>query len=85
MIRLLELTTIHAGNEGHGLSALGFFLTKRRIELIMRKPTKTRKVIITVVLVVLLATVILFSMMLSRGHFYPYPAYDTETEYSHVG
>ncbi len=84
MIRLLELTTIHADNVGHGLSALGFLLTKRRIELIMSKPTKARKIIMTVVLVVLLATVILFSMMLSRGHFYPYPAYDTETEYSHV-
>ncbi len=85
MIHLLELTTIHAGNEGHGLSALGFLLTKRRIELIISKPTKMKKVIMTVVLVMLLATVILFSMMLSRGHFYPYPAYDTGTEYSHAG
>ncbi len=71
MIRLLELSTIHAGNEGHGLSALGFLLTKRRMELIMHKPAKMRNV--------------LFSMMLSRGHFYPYPAYDTGTEYSHAG
>ena len=39
----------------------------------------------TVVLAVLLATVILFSMMLSRGYFYPYPAYDTGAEYSYVG
>ena len=84
MIRLLELTTIHTGNEGHGFSALGFLLTKRRIELIMSKPKKTKKVIMTVVLVLLLAIVILFSMMLSRGHFYPYPAYDTATEYSYV-
>lgn len=84
MIRLLELTTIHTGNEGHGFSALGFLLTKRRIELIMSKPKKTKKVIMTVVLVLLLAIVILFSMMLSRGHFYPYPAYDTDTEYRYV-
>ena len=85
MIRLLELTTIHAGNKGHGLSALGFFLTKRRIELIMSKQTKTRKIIMPVVLAVLFAIVILFSMMLSRGYFYPYPAYDMGTEYSYVG
>lgn len=84
MIRLLELTAIQGGNKGHGLSALGFLLTKRRIALIIRKPTRTKKIIMTAVLAVLLAAVILFSIMLSRGHFYPYPAYNTGTEYSYV-
>lgn len=84
MIRLLELTTLHTDNAGHGLSALGFLLAKQRIELIMGKSTKIRKAIAAFILVLLLAVVSLFSMALSRGHFYPYPAYNTDTEYSHV-
>lgn len=85
MLRLLELTTIHVGNKGHGLSALGFLLAKRRIELIMNRPTKVKNLVMTTVLTLLLATVILFSLILSRGHFYPYPAYGTEPEYIYSG
>ncbi len=81
MIRLLELTAVQTGREGRGLSALGFLLTKRRMELILHKPTKTRKVMVTAVLAGLLAAVILLSMALSRAHFYPYPAYDSPPEY----
>lgn len=85
MLHLLELSTICVGNRAEGMGALGFLLAKKRIALIMNKPAKTGKIAITVALAVLLAIVILFSMVLSRGYFYPYPAYDKGVEYSLTG
>ena len=84
MLRLLELSMVQTKKIGYGMSALGSLLAKRRIELIMNRPSKTKHIIFTIVLAVLLAATILFSVMLSRGHFYPYPAYDTLPEYSTV-
>lgn len=81
MVRLLGLSVEQAGN-ACGMSALGFLLAKRRIERILHKPTRAKKIVVTSVLVLLLAMTILFSMYLSRGHFYPYPAYRGLTEYS---
>lgn len=83
MLRLLELSMVHTPKAGYGMSALGFLLAKRRMKLIMSRLTKTKSIIITIILAVLLTAAILFSMMLSRGHFYPYPAYDTLPEYSY--
>lgn len=77
MLHLLEHSALHAGKSAEeGLGALGFLLAKRRIAMIMSKPAKAGKIAITVVLAMLLAGMILFSMLLSRGYFYPYPAYD---------
>ena len=85
MLHLLELSSIHAGNKAKGMSALGFLLAKKRITVIMSKPTKVRKIVITVASAVLVAVIILFSLMLSREHFYPYPAYNKGVEYSLTG
>lgn len=85
MLHLLELSTIHVGNKAEGMSALGFLLAKKRITMIMTKPAKQRNITIAVVLAVLLAAMILFSLMASRAHFYPYPAYSKGVEYSHIG
>lgn len=85
MLHLLELSTVHVGNKAEGMSALGFLLAKKRITMIMSKPTRVRKIVVTVALAVLLAAVILFSVMASRAHFYPYPAYSKGVEYSHIG
>ncbi len=82
MLRLLELSMVHTGKAGYGMSALGFLLAKRRMMLIMHRPSKAKSIIITIILTVLLTSAILFSMILSRGHFYPYPAYGTLPEYS---
>lgn len=84
MLRLLELSMVQTKKIGYGMSALGSLLAKRRVGLIMNRPSKTKHIIFTIVLAVLLAATILFSVMLSRGHFYPYPAYDTLPEYSTV-
>jgi len=54
---------------------------KRRIELMIHKPAKVRKMMIVFVLAILLALTILFSLSLSRGHFFPYPAYQGAPEY----
>lgn len=85
MLHLLELSAVHAGNKAEGMSALGFLLAKKRIAVIMNKPAGVRKIAITVALAVLLAIVILFSVLLSRGYFYPYPAYDKGVEHSLTG
>lgn len=85
MLHLLELSTIHVENKAEGMSALGFLLAKKRITMIMNKPTKAGKIVITVALAMVLAIVILFSFLLSRGYFYPYPAYDKGVEYSLTG
>lgn len=84
MLRILELSMVKTGKIGNSMSVLGSLLAKRRVELIMSRPSKTKHIIITIVLAVLLAATMLFSVMLSRGHFYPYPAYDTLPEYSAV-
>ena len=85
MLRLLELSTIRAGKKAEGMSALGFLLAKKRITTIMNEPARGGKVVITAALAVLLAAVILFSVMLSRAYFYPYPAYDKGVEYYPTG
>ena len=85
MLHLLELSSIHAGNKAKGMSALGFLVAKKRITMIMSKLTKVRKIVITVASVVLVAVIILFSLMLSREHFYPYPAYSKGVEYILTG
>lgn len=85
MLHLLELSAARAGNKAGGMSALGFLLAKKRITMIMSRPAWAGKTVITVALAVLLAVVILFSVMLSRGYFYPYPAYDKGVEYNLTG
>ena len=81
MLRLLRLSAEQADSQAEGLHALGFLLAKRRIELMIRKPAKVRKMMIVLVLAILLALTILFSLSLSRGHFFPYPAYQGAPEY----
>lgn len=82
MVHLLGLCAVQNGNKICGISSLGFLVAKRRVELIMRRPSKGRRIIVNLVLALLLAIVVLFSMSISRGHFYPYPAYNTLPEYS---
>lgn len=82
MIRLLELSTVKSARPGQGIGALDFLLTKRRIQAIMTRTSKVKSGIVAAVLTVLLLLVIVFSMWFSRQHFYPYPAYDTGTEYA---
>ena len=81
MLRLLRLSAEQADSQAEGLHALGFLLAKRRIELMIHKPAKVRKMMIVFVLAILLALTILFSLSLSRGHFFPYPAYQGAPEY----
>ena len=82
IIRLLEYSAVRAAKPGNGKGALDFLLTKRRILKITAGTSKFKDRITAVVLTVLLALVLVFSMRLSREFFYPYPAYDTGTEYS---
>ncbi len=82
MIRLLELSAAQSGSKGCGISALGCFGAKRRIELIMRKPARAKKVMAALAAILFPVLIFLFSMSLSRGHFYPYPAYQGDPEYS---
>lgn len=82
MLHLLELSAVQTGKRTCGMSALGFILAKRRIELIMRRPSKALNCLLSCVLALLLAVVILLSMRMSRGHFYPYPSRQALPEYS---
>ena len=81
MLHLLELSAIRAGKRAEGMGALGFLLAKKRIALMLYQPARAGKIAIHTALAALLAIVILFSMTLSRGYFYPYPAYDKGVEY----
>ena len=81
IIRLLELSTVQSAKSGKGIGALSFVLTKRRIKRITVKSSKTRDRMITVILAVSLILMVAFSVQFSREHFYPYPAYNTGTEY----
>lgn len=82
IIRLLEYSAVRAAKPGNGKGALDFLLTKRRILKITAGTSKFKDRITAVVLTVLLALMPVLSMRLSREFFYPYPAYDTGTEYS---
>lgn len=82
MIHLLGLSVVQNGNKACGMSALGFLMAKRRLEVILYTPAKAKKIIMTMVLALLLAIILLFSMWMSWGYFYPYSAYNTLPEYS---
>ena len=82
MVRLLGLCAVQSGKKSRGISALGFPAAKRRVELIMNRPAGIRKIITTSVLILLVSLTILFSMSMSRGHFYPYPVHRNQLEYS---
>ena len=81
IIRLLELSTVQATKPGKGIGALSFVLAKRRIKRITTRTSKIRDRMITVILAVSLILTVAFSVQFSREHFYPYPAYNTGTEY----
>lgn len=82
IIRLLEYSTVWAAKPGNGIGALDFLLTKRRIKRITTRTSKIKDRMTAFMLVVFLAFMLVLSMQFSRGHFYPYPAYDTGIEYS---
>ncbi len=87
MIHLLGLSVAQNGSGVGGMGALGFLVAKRRMELIMCRPGKAYKIIVTLILCLLLSLIILFSVFISRGYFYPYPAYQSSSgyEYSCIG
>lgn len=82
MLHLLELSAIQGNKTGRGMGALGFLIAKRRIEIIMGKTSKIIKVVKYVVITTILIAVILFSITMSRQHFYPYPASYGGIEYA---
>lgn len=82
MLHLLELSAVQGNKSRRGMSALGFLIAKRRIEVMTARPLKRTKVVKTVVIAITLISVILFSIMASRQHFYPYPAFDMGIEYA---
>lgn len=85
MLHLYGLSAISSSSTGGGMSALGFLVAKRRIELVMSRPSKAKRIVVAAILAVMLAMVITFSMSISRGYYYPYPAYGTGLEYSDIG
>lgn len=82
LVRLLELSTATDGRKRYGMSALGFLMTKSRIQLIMGRTTRLKKVVTTAVLLMHITIVFSFSLIMSRGYFYPYPANCNSAEYS---
>lgn len=82
MLRLLELSAPRSGKPAHGMRALGFLAAKRRIRLILHRPARAGRIAAAIALTLALAASILLSMGMSRGHFYPYPAYDAPPEHS---
>jgi len=82
IIQLLKFSTVSAAKSGNGIGALDFLLTKRRIKRITTGTSKIRDGMTAIILVVFLAFILVCSMRFSRESFYPYPAYDTGTEYS---
>lgn len=82
IVRLLELSAVQAPNSRKRIGVLRFALTKQRIKRITAKTSKIKDKLISAALIVLLILTIAFSTQFSREHFYPYPAYNTGTEYS---
>lgn len=82
MLRLLELSANHAGRKGKGMEALGFILARQRMGFLLRRSSKSRLLINSLVLLLLLLCTLALSAYASRAHFYPYPAYGSSMEYS---
>lgn len=82
MLRLLELSVVSGGKTGFGLGALGFPITRKRIELILEKTGKIREAVMLMAVAVILTAVLCFAVSSSRGFFYPYPARQMGTEYT---
>ena len=82
VIRLLELSAFSAAGSRKGMGALSFLQTKRRIQRITAGSSKRKERITGVLLAILCVITLGISIQFSRGYFYPYPAYQTGTEYS---
>lgn len=82
MLHLLELSAIQGNKTGRGMSALGFLIAKRRIEIIKGRHSKIMEIVKSAVIVTIMFAVILFSIIASRQHFYPYPAFNMGIEYA---
>ena len=82
MLRLFELSGEQAEKQSGRTGALGFFMTRRRIQAVTGRRSGKREWITAGLFAGILCLVIAFSMSFSREHFYPYPAYDSGAEYS---
>lgn len=82
MARLLELSAAGVSSSGSSLSASGYLTTKRRMILILKRQSEIYRVLSAVVLLLALLLAICFSVSISRGYFYPYPAYSRGVEKS---
>lgn len=82
MLHLMELSSLQYTNHRNNMEALGFILAKQRIGFILNTPSKIRLFVSRVLLILFIALTVLLSALVSRTHFYPYPAYDRSTEYS---
>lgn len=82
MLHLMELSSDQSTKKTGGIEALGFLLAKQRMFFILNENVTTRKSLFYVaVLSLFLVAALTFSVYISRGYFYPYPAYDTAPEY----
>lgn len=82
MLCLLELSTMGGSISGNRLGVTGFLLSRRRIVLVMSRQSKLWRTISKIALIMVVVAIICFSIMVSRGYFYPYPAYNVGIEYS---
>lgn len=82
MLCLLELQATGGSIIGNSLGVTGFLLSRRRIVLVMGRQSKLWSIISKIALIMVVIAIICFSIMVSRGHFYPYPAYNVGIEYS---
>ncbi len=83
MLYLMELSLGRSTGKTGGLNALGFLLAKQRMFNILNdRPCAKKRFLNIAVPALFLIAVLAFSVYMSRGYFYPYPAYNTETEYA---
>ncbi len=82
MLGLLEQSAAAVSVSGNRLSASGFLEVKRRVALLRNRQSPMADVLTGVILAAAVIAVFCLSATASRGHFYPYPAYQTGVEYS---
>ena len=75
MLRLLELSVAGSSAGGSALSVSGFLQNKRRIVSVTHGQSRISSILSGAVLIAAVAAVACFSVRVSRGYFYPYPAY----------
>ena len=85
MIKLMQFSLSGKGKTLKNVGLLDFINTKRRFASILTQPLWVTKAAAVIIALIIFLGAIGISIVGSRGYFYPYPANQTQAEWSETG